>query len=112
MTEPKKIPQEARKIPVPAFNAGRAFQYIEKQISFGPRVPNMEGHKACRNWLIQTLRDFGAAVLAQEFKPNAFDGTTLEATNIIARFNPEVEERVLLCAHWDTRPFADKDSTR
>ena len=29
--------------------------------------------------------------------------------NIVASFNPDAKKRVLLCAHWDTRPWADED---
>ena len=48
----------------------------------------------------------------QEGRARAFDGTILNMKNIIGTFHPESRDRVLLFAHWDTRPFADKDSTR
>ena len=102
-------PQEKIKVKVPPFDADAAYQFIEKQVSFGPRVPNSEGHKKCKTWLVSTLKGFGATIIEQNFTGKAFDGTELHGTNIIARFNPDVQERVLLAAHWDTRPFADHD---
>ena len=105
----KLVPQEKIKVKVPLFDANAAYQFIEKQVAFGPRVPNSEGHKKCKTWLVSTLKDFGAEVQEQNFTTTAFTGTQLYGTNIIARFNPNVQERVLLAAHWDTRPFADKD---
>ena len=44
-------------------------------------------------------------VIEQDFEARAFDGTNLSSTNIIARYAPELEDRILLAAHWDTRPL-------
>ena len=109
-SDSKKIPQEDIKVAVPAFSADSAYTYISTQLDFGPRVPNSSGHQACKNWLIQKLEGFGAEVIPQNFEAPDYNGTQLKGTNIIGRFNPEVEERVLLCAHWDTRHIADKDT--
>ncbi len=98
-----------KSVQVPAFSADSAYSYIEKQVSFGPRVPNSSGHEACGNWLEQKLSDFGAEVTVQKADLTAFDGTVLKAKNIIASFNPEASKRILLFAHWDTRPWADHD---
>ncbi len=94
----------------PTFSADSAYLYIQKQVDFGPRVPNTPQHAACANYLEQKLKDFGAEVTVQKTDLTAFDGTILKAKNIIGSYNPEAETRILLFAHWDTRPWADNDS--
>ncbi|PPK87443.1 peptidase M28-like protein [Neolewinella xylanilytica] len=104
VSEPRE-PTEAK--PIPKFDRDSAYAYVEKQVSFGPRVVNSDAHAQTREWLVQKLESFGAEVREQDFEAEAYDGTNLSATNIIARFAPELEDRILLAAHWDTRPFAD-----
>lgn len=91
------------------FEADSAYKYIEQQVNFGPRVPNTEAHRQCAKWLASELTRHGAIVHEQHAILKAFDGTKLNATNIIGQFNPEVENRLLLMAHWDCRPWADAD---
>ncbi|MCD7976695.1 MAG: M28 family peptidase [Tannerellaceae bacterium] len=93
----------------PDFQADSAYFYVEKQVSFGPRVPNSAAHKACANYLAGELKRFGAKLYEQEMILTAYDGTRLEARNIIGAYNPENRKRILLFAHWDSRPFADHD---
>lgn len=92
------------------FNADSAYAYIEKQAAFGPRVPNTEAHKACGNFLTNELKRFGASVIEQEMQLKAYDNTLLESKNIIGSFNPENKKRILLFAHWDSRPYAEHDA--
>lgn len=91
------------------FSADSAYSYIERQLAFGPRVPNTDGHRAASAWLASELRRHGAVVELQEATLMAFDGTPLHAVNIIGRYNPQATGRLLLLAHWDTRPWADED---
>lgn len=98
--------------PVPTFNADSAYAYIQKQVDFGPRVPNSESHKVTGQWLMDKFKSFGLEVQGQEFTATAYDGKVLELTNIIASYKPELEKRILLAAHWDTRRMADKDTER
>ena len=91
------------------FSADSAFLHIKRQIDFGPRVPNTTGHKATSEYLARTLESYGLEVHLQDAELTAYDGTKLEARNIIARHNPQASRRVLLFAHWDTRPVADHD---
>lgn len=93
----------------PDFNSDSAYHFVDKQVAFGPRVPNSEAHKACGDYLVAELERFGATVTQQKADLKAFDGTILHARNIIGTFNPEKTDRILLFAHWDTRPFSDKD---
>jgi len=96
----------------PEFNSDSAYSYIQKQVNFGPRVPNTQPHKECRDYLIKKLQSYGLKVTVQNGVANAFDGTKLNFTNIIAAYKPEEKSRILLCAHWDTRPFADQDKNQ
>jgi len=102
-------PLQTRTVQVPLFNADSAFQFVQNQVDFGPRVPNTPEHLACAEYLANELRRFGARVIEQRAKLTAFDGTILNAVNIIGSFQPENRNRILLFAHWDTRPWADHD---
>ncbi len=94
-------------VKVPAFNRDSAFQYVRKQTEFGPRVPNTAAHQSCKNWLSAKLKGYGLEVIEQNFTPTTFDGKKLNSTNIIGQYRPELSRRILLAAHWDSRPFAD-----
>ncbi|NOX37545.1 MAG: M28 family peptidase [Calditrichaeota bacterium] len=96
--------------PPPRFDAQSAWQYLVKQVAFGPRNPGSPGHRQCLQFLKTELQKFADQVIEQPFMHyDAYRGKTLVMTNLIARFRPNVEPRILLCAHWDTRPFADRD---
>lgn len=92
---------------IPRFNRDSAYAYIEKQVSFGPRVPGSEAHQECKEWMAEKLRAFGAQVSEQDFEATAYTGERLSGTNIFAQINPQSTQRILLGAHWDSRPFAD-----
>jgi len=103
---------DAQRIQAPTFQRDSAFAFVAQQVAFGPRVPNSEAHRLTGDWLVQELNRHGAKVTVQAGRVQAYDGTWLDIRNIIGAYNPEATERVLLYAHWDTRPFADKDSVR
>lgn len=94
-------------VAVPRFDRDSAYALVAAQLAFGPRVPNTAGHRACREWLVAQMQGYGAVVIEQRFSPKAYTGTTLEATNIIAQYNPENPQRIVIAAHWDSRPFSD-----
>ena len=96
-------------IKAPTFNADSAYTYIQAQADFGPRVPNTQAHRDCGEYLAKQLEKFGAKVYNQYADLTAWDGTVLKARNIIGSYKPESKKRVLLCAHWDSRPYADND---
>jgi len=97
---------------VPTFNGDSAYAHVQTQVDFGPRVPGSKPWAACAEWMAAKLKAAGAQVVTQEGEVTAFDGTKLPMKNVIGSFKPELTSRVLLFAHWDTRPFADKDETR
>lgn len=96
-------------VAVPAFNADSAFHFAEQQVAFGPRIPNTKAHQQASRFLVETLKRYGAQITIQEFQQQNFNGTTLNLKNIVASFNADKTKRILLAAHWDTRPFSDKD---
>ena len=96
-------------VKVPAFNADSAYTFIEKQVAFGPRVPNTPEHAAAAEYLLDKLGSYADTAMIQPFKARAYNGTVLNGKNIIGSFNPQAKSRILLCAHWDSRPYADHD---
>jgi len=96
-------------ISVPVFNADSAYHFTATQVAFGPRVPGTEAHEACGNYLSGELKRFGATVTEQVATLKLRDGTPIQIKNIIGSFQPENKSRVLLFAHWDSRPYADHD---
>ncbi len=117
LSKPSKSPQTeevatSSLVETPIFEADSAFAYVKKQVDFGPRVPGSVAHKACKEWYIQLLKSYGFSVQIQEFKETSYEGKSLVGYNIIAQYQPEKQKRILLAAHWDSRPKADKDSVR
>lgn len=94
----------------PEFNADSAYLFVERQVGFGARVPGSPAHEACGDYLAAKLREFGAQVTEQKADIIHYDGKSLSIRNIIGSYRPEKEKRILLFAHWDSRPFADEES--
>ena len=92
------------------FDGEAALRYVEAQLAFGPRVPNTEGHRRTGDWLLEQLRQRADSVEVQAFTHVTLENDTLQLRNFIGRFRPEVSERILYVAHWDTRPRADQDA--
>lgn len=102
----------AKVVNVPAFNADSAYYFIQKQVDFGPRIPNTAAHKKAGDYFIAQLKTYGAAVKVQEFTATTFTNQKISLRNIIASFNPDKKKRILLAAHWDTRPVSSKDAEK
>ena len=100
---------EAKNIVIPAFNADSALQFVKAQTDFGARVPGSKAHAECASWLKSKLLTCSPHVTVQEFKTRVYSGDVFTGKNIIASFNPDKKARIMLCAHWDSRPFADHD---
>lgn len=107
--EAKTVVSKEVPVVVPVFSADSAYHFVVQQVNFGPRVPNTDAHKGCAHYLVNTLKSFGADVTEQKVKLRAFNGDILDANNIIASYKPEAKHRILLFAHWDTRPWSDHD---
>lgn len=107
--EAASVAEPTDTIAAPAFNADSARALIAEQCAFGPRVPGTEAHRRCGDRIETLLRQYADTVMVQTAELTTFDGTRLQARNFIAELNPRAEQRVLLVAHWDCRPWADKD---
>ena len=94
----------------PAFATDSALANIERQLAFGPRVPGTPAQEKCAAWLAASLRAWADTVYVQRAKVQVAPGKEVPCINIIAAFNPAAPRRILLLAHWDTRPRADKDA--
>lgn len=97
---------------VPVFSSDNAFEYVEQQLSFGPRYPNSEGHRLTGKFLVERMEQYAGEgnVFVQAFEHEGYNGEVLELKNIISAFNLQNRNRILLAAHWDTRPRAEEDS--
>lgn len=91
------------------FNADSAYAFCAAQCNFGPRTMNSEAHELCGQWLVEKFRQYGCQVEQQQADLKGYDGTLLRSTNIIARSPLAKDRRILVCAHWDSRPWADND---
>jgi len=109
--EPVKAPEKLVNPNRPGFSADSAYAYTAAQVGFGPRIPGTEAQKKCAEYLVSKLNGFGANVIEQKARVTAYTGQVLDIVNILARINPEQDRRILLCAHWDTRPAADQDDS-
>lgn len=93
----------------PVFVADSAYQAVADQLAFGPRVPGSEAHRNCALWLSSKLESYGAKTDVQETQATTYNGLKIPVYNICGSFNTEAKHRVLLMAHWDSRPMADHD---
>ncbi len=97
---------------VPSFSADSAYYYIEKQVDFGPRNPGSAGHRKTLDYLVKTLETYAGsdAVYVQRFTHTGYEEDVYEMGNIIASFQPQLSDRIMLLAHWDTRPRAEREN--
>ncbi len=91
------------------FNADSAYAFCAQQCAFGPRIMNSKAHEQCGQWITTKFQQYGYQVEQQHADLKGYDGTVLKSTNIIARQQKKTSQRILICAHWDARPWADND---
>ena len=106
---PTTTDKSKKTVVVPSFNADSAYQFVAKQTSFGPRVPGTPAHADCAEWLTAKLNEFADTVIVQDFRTRLYNDKGIDGQNIIGVFHPEAKKRIMLCAHWDSRPYADHD---
>ena len=94
----------------PDFNADSAYLYIAEQCAFGPRVMNSEAHDACADYIAAKFESFGAQIVNQDAEGVLYDGTKVRMRNIVASYNLDNPVRLMICSHWDSRPWADHDA--
>ena len=92
-----------------AFSADSAYTYIAQQLAFGARVPGSEAHEACGDWLVSELARHGAQVKSQHGTMTNYAGKPQAIRNIVALLEGNTAHAILLCAHWDCRPWSDEE---
>lgn len=97
--------------PAVEFDADSAYSFVARQVEFGPRVPGSVSHVSCGDYIVETLRRLNSdTVIEQNGEAVAYNGDRLPVRNIMAMYNAGARRRILLLAHWDTRPWADQDA--
>ena len=104
---PRTGEEDLEPVVVPRFERDSAYEYVARQVQFGPRVPNSAAHDQCKEWLVAKFKSFGLEVIEQTFTAKTFYGEALKGVNIMAQYRPELSKRILLSAHWDSRFQAD-----
>ena len=92
-----------------AFSADSAYTYIAQQLAFGARVPGTDAHEACGDWLVSELARHGAQVKSQHGTMTNYAGKPQAIRNIVALLEGNTAHAILLCAHWDCRPWSDEE---
>ena len=105
----RKENKSRKVVSVPVFSGDSAYAHVATQVAFGPRVPGTEAHARCAQWLAGKLGEVADTLILQRFKARTYDNVTRNGINMIASFQPEKKSRILLMAHWDSRPFSDHD---
>ncbi len=108
--ETKNLKPETSLPPAPKFNEDSAYSFVKAQVDFGPRVPGTISHAKCADYFVSKFKLYGWEAQVQNGMITTYDGKKFNVKNIIASYKPEIANRILLLAHWDTRPFADQDS--
>ena len=108
--EKKTIKKSKVRIEVPNFNSDSAYFFVERQVSFGPRVISSKAWDQCSKYLTNKLESYGAKVIVQQAPITTYDQKKHTLRNIIGSYSPEKNNRIALFAHWDSRHVADYDT--
>jgi len=100
----------AKSLNIPVFDADSAYEYVARQVAFGPRTPGSESQRKCAAWMDEMLKKVCDTVYRQEANVKGGDGKSLPCINLIGVINPSAAKRILLLTHWDSRPWADQDT--
>ena len=98
------------RIEIPNFNSDSAYFFVERQVSFGPRVISSKAWNQCSKYLTNKLESYGAKVIVQQAPVTTYDQKKHTLRNIIGSYSPEKNNRIALFAHWDSRHVADYDT--
>ncbi len=105
----KPVKLAPKQIDKAAFSADSAYQFIADQTALGPRTIGSDAHQQCVDYLVGQLQRFGAEVELQRGEMLDYADNKVPVTNITGRYNPDAGQRILLAAHYDSRPWADHD---
>ena len=91
------------------FDADSAFHFVKEQCDFGARTSNSTAIERCGDYIIAKFRSYGLDITEQKTTLKGWDGTSLRCRNIIAAYKPEAKDRIVIAAHYDSRPWSDQD---
>ncbi len=96
---------------IPYFDSEKAYKYIVEQCDMGPRYPGSEGHDKFVKYLTNYLnkQDGDTLIIYNHNVKHPYEDYNITLTNFLYRFNKNLDNRLMLMAHWDTREIADKD---
>ncbi|MDO9548897.1 MAG: M28 family peptidase [Candidatus Marinimicrobia bacterium] len=93
-----------------AFDGERAFTYLREQCDIGYRHPGSPGHRQALDYYRDFFSELADTLILQTFTQDIpAEDISFKLTNVIAGFNPDGQNPLLIGAHWDTRPRADHD---
>lgn len=96
-----------------AFDGDRAMKYLKQLCDLGPRVSGTAGMDKQQELLVKHFETLGAKVTKQEFEAKQESRRDkVKMTNLIVSWFPERTSRVILSAHYDTRPMAHEEPNR
>jgi len=94
----------------PAFDGNRAMALLQQQVALGPRTPGSESWREFQTMLRRLCDSLGTACSTQAFTYDDYlTGDTVSLVNWIVSINPGNRNRILVAAHYDSRPRADRD---
>lgn len=94
----------------PTFDADESFAHLENVCAFGRRFSTSRGMRQQQDYIRKHFQSLGVHVFMQPFVArNPRDGRQAQLANMIVRFHPHRSKRLLICCHYDTRPFPDLD---
>jgi len=91
------------------FDGESVLRYAKAQLDFGTRIPGTPGAQRAGDWIVARMRERADTVVIQSWTQTLSDGRQLPLRNILARFRPELTDRILYVTHWDTRPMSDEE---
>ena len=96
--------------PATRFDGDRAYDYLRQICQLGPRISATEGMTRQQRLLTEHFQKLGAEVRLQEFPyKHPQTGRRIRLANLIVHWHPDAQERILLCTHYDTRPYPDRE---
>lgn len=91
----------------------RSFEYLKSVCEIGARQSGSRGMLRQQELIVRHFSQLGAQVRLQPFDAEHPEtGGPVRMTNIVVSWHPKTRERVLICCHYDTRPYPDRDFLR
>jgi len=95
------------------FNGRRAYAFLKRICDLGPRVSGSEAMRQQQKMLARHFSRLGGKVRFQRFSTihplPSKNAAEVPLANLIVEWHPNRRERVIVCAHYDTRPYPDRD---